>query len=174
MRKFSRICWGISILILKEEKCEGRPKSKFLYFFSQHFVNRLMWNCREIKFLSFWQHCKNSVAITSQKHTKHSIGNRAAVVCSHPCEAVWLFIFLPPKINQLLKFIGKCVRCAHRPYSKLATGHKVADLWWPNIELPKRWLIRKMSHLKYMKKAEESCKESVLSECKFWFSLFMR
>ncbi len=27
----------------------------------------------------------------------------------------------------------------------LATGHRVADLWWQNIELPRRWLIRNVS-----------------------------
>ncbi len=53
----------------------------------------------------------------------------------------------------------------------LATGHKVADPWWQNIELPRRWLIRNVS-FKLHGETEESCKEGVLSECKFWFSLF--
>ncbi len=59
---------------------EGRLKSKFPYFFSRRFVNQSTWHCREIWFASFWQHCKNYMAITSQKHTEHSIENGAGTL----------------------------------------------------------------------------------------------
>ncbi len=54
--------------------------------------------------MSFWKHFKNYLAIVS-RCTKCSIENGASTVCSCILQGVHqLFIFLPPKINQLLKF----------------------------------------------------------------------
>ncbi len=80
-----RVCIQITFTgldMVPSLKYKGSLKNKFPYFFSWHFVNRSTWNCREISFLSFWQHCKNYIAIASQKHMEHSIENGAAIACS--------------------------------------------------------------------------------------------
>ncbi len=43
--------------------------------------------------------------------------------------SVRTFIYIGPPPKQKFTFLTICL---------LATGHKVADLWWQNIELPRR------------------------------------
>ncbi len=63
-------------------------------------------------------------------------------------------------LNTDLLCVWRTKMIRNRSLCGLVTGHKVADLWWHNIELLRRRLIRNVS----FKIHEESCKESVLSE----------
>ncbi len=62
-------------------------------------------------FLSFWKHCKNYVAIASQKCTECSIENGASIACSCALRGVRSYsFFFHPKQIICWNSTGKCVR----------------------------------------------------------------
>ncbi len=125
-----------------------------------HFVNRLANHFSHLEF----RHSRQAIGI----FTKHQRGCTASFLSSFSWNQRWTKSVILREVysdwfaisrNSSQNSAWTCRNTRNdkciASFSLLATGHKVADLWWQNIELPRRWLIKNVS----FKVHEESWRE---------------
>ncbi len=82
--------------------------------------------------LGFWEHCKNCVAITLQKHTERSTENGASIVYSCALRGVYGYSFFTARNKSVIEIHRELCSC-NRPIIYI-------DIQLPYTELTSLWI----------------------------------